>query len=272
MKRIKVGLTGEKETLLVTLRARALESGMPGSVLKDRLAADVVRRLDYDFSRLKVGEDDAVALALRARALDRWTSDFLERHPEGATVLDLGCGLDGRVCRVDPPAAVAWFDVDYPDVIALRRRLFGAREGSTPVGSSVTDPAWLAAVPQDRPAIVVAEGLLAYLPEEEVPALLRRLVGHLPSGEIVFDAFSRLGLWLVAANPMIRATGARLRWSLDDPRDLEAQVPGLAFVEERAVFGPGDTWRLSPLTRFWVDSVGALPVLRRIGRLLRYRF
>jgi len=35
--------------------------------------------------------------------------------------------MDSRVFRVDPPASVQWFDVDYPDVIDLRRSLFPER-------------------------------------------------------------------------------------------------------------------------------------------------
>ena len=45
---------------------------------------------------------------------------ILADHPD-ATVLHVGCGMDSRVFRVDPPATVQWFDVDYPDVIELRR-------------------------------------------------------------------------------------------------------------------------------------------------------
>jgi O-methyltransferase involved in polyketide biosynthesis len=38
-------------------------------------------------------------------------------------VLQLGCGLDSRIYPVNPPPEVTWFDVDYPEVIGVRRRL-----------------------------------------------------------------------------------------------------------------------------------------------------
>ena len=50
-------------------------------------------------------------MTLRAKQLDDWCTDFLQRHPD-AVVLHLGCGLDGRVFRLDPPPSVLWFDVD----------------------------------------------------------------------------------------------------------------------------------------------------------------
>ncbi|MEV4171107.1 class I SAM-dependent methyltransferase [Nonomuraea sp. NPDC049709] len=109
-----------------------------------------------------IGPGGTKAVALRARFIDRWAGEFLDARP-GATVLHLGCGLDTRVHRMDPPPSVRWYDVDYPEVIELRGRLFPGRAGCATIGSSVTDLAWLERVPGDAPALVVAEGLLYYL-------------------------------------------------------------------------------------------------------------
>ncbi|MFC5422439.1 class I SAM-dependent methyltransferase [Bosea eneae] len=271
-----VALTREKETLLITLWAKAGESLLPDSLLKDRFAAEAATRIDYDFARLKVNRDLMVGLAMRAHALDGWTRDFLARHPE-ALVLHLGCGLDSRVFRIDPPAGVDWYDIDYPDVIALRQKLYPARDGYHLIGSSVTEPGWIAGLPRDRPTMIVAEGLLLYLPEEEVPLLLERLVQRSPSGEIVFDAYSPFGLKLIAMQPSIKATGAALHWSLDDPCELERQVPGLELVTEMTAYDPdgydpAQIARMSWPARLAMQFFSLIPPLARIGLLLRYRF
>lgn len=271
-----VALTREKETLLITLWAKAGESLLPDSLLKDRFAAEVAARIDYDFARLKVDRDLMVGLAMRAHTLDDWTRDFLADHAD-AIVLHLGCGLDSRVFRIDPPAGIDWYDVDYPEVIALRQKLYPARADYRLIGSSVTEPGWLDAVPRDRPVMIVAEGLLPYLPEEEVPLLLERLARHCPSGEIVFDAYSPLGLKLIALQPSIRATGAVLHWALDDPAELERQVPGLELVTELTAYDPGgydpqQIARMSWPARFAMQFFSLVPLLARIGLLLRYRF
>ncbi|SEK59645.1 O-Methyltransferase involved in polyketide biosynthesis [Bosea lupini] len=271
-----VALTREKETLLITLWAKAGESLLPDSLLKDRFAAEAATRIDYDFARLKVNRDLMVGLAMRAHALDGWTRDFLGRHPE-ALVLHLGCGLDSRVFRIDPPAGVDWYDIDYPDVIALRQKLYPARDGYHLIGSSVTEPGWIAGLPRDRPTMIVAEGLLLYLPEEEVPLLLERLVQRSPSAEIVFDAYSPFGLRLIAMQPSIKATGAALHWSLDDPCELERQVPGLELVTEMTAYDPdgydpAQIARMSWPARFTMQFFSLIPPLARIGLLLRYRF
>lgn len=267
----EIGLSGTRETLLITLQAKAAESALPDSLLHDHFAADAMRRLGQATQRLDVGLDMTIGIAVRAYLLDRWTQAFIDRHPD-ATVLHLGCGLDSRVFRVDPPAEVRWFDVDFPDVIALRRSLYPDRANCTLIGSSVTEAAWLANIPDDRPAMVVAEGVLPYLAAEDVYDLLRRLLERLPTGEIVFDGYSHLGLQLLRFNPAIRATGAALRWGIDDPRMLELQVPGLSLLEEVRDYDPVQIERMSAATRIAMQFFSVMPVLQRMGRLLRYRF
>src|SRR5512139_3723487 len=189
----KVHFTKEKETMLVTLYGRALETQSQDPILRDPAAVEAVQRIDYDFESLNVRWNDILAIAARAKMFDLWVEEFLAKNPK-ASVLHLGCGLDSRVYRIDPSQDVLWFDVDYPEIIELRHRLFPERTNYQMIGSSVTDPGWLDQVPADRPALIVAEGLMYYLKEEEVQELVKRIVGRFPSGQIMFDAISKLYL------------------------------------------------------------------------------
>ena len=148
----KVHLTGEKQTLLITLYAKAMESRSPDSLLKDRFADQALARIDYDFKPLDLGPDGAISLAMRAKAFDDWTRAFIEKHPN-AVVLNLGCGLDSRVFRVDPPPEIAWFDVDFPDVIEIRQRVYPERGRRLPHDRRFGRPIheWLEQMPA-RPA------------------------------------------------------------------------------------------------------------------------
>lgn len=270
----KVHLTGEKATLLITLYAKAEESRLPNSLLHDHYAAQAVERIDYDFSTLRMRRDVMIGLAMRAYTLDAWVREFIAAH-RGATVLHLGCGLDSRVFRVDPPPEVSWFDVDYPEVIALRRALYPPRAGYALIGSPLADLAWLARIPTDKPTLVVAEGLFLYLSEEDVLQLLRVVTTQFPSGEIAFDGYSRLGLALARRNRMFRATGAVMRWTLQHPQTLEAQVPGMRLRTEQWVYDEDDStqWaRFSWPARWGVWLMRRVLPLRRLGRLLRYRY
>lgn len=268
----KVSLSGVEETTLITLYCKALESRLPDSLLKDHFADQIVRRLDYDFSPINLGRDGAVSLALRAKAFDDWTRAFLRDHPDGV-VLNLGCGLDSRVFRVDPAPEVSWFDVDLPDVIELRRRLYPAREGNyRMIAASVTEPAWLDGVPGDRPAMVVAEGLMPYLRAEEAPKLVARLVAHFPSGELAFDGYGRLGLKMLRITPQLRATGAEVHWALDDAKTLEAVAPGLNLMEDKVQYDSPQVARMSWPARLAIGLWCLVPALRNAGRLLHYKW
>ncbi|MFC4942332.1 class I SAM-dependent methyltransferase [Pseudonocardia sp. GCM10023141] len=271
----KVALTGAAATMLGTLYGRAVDARSRHPLLADPTAVDVLDRIDYDFASLKIAASSAVGVALRAKRLDGWTRAFLAAHP-AATVLHLGCGLDSRVQRIDPPPEVRWFDVDQPQVIELRQRLYAPRSGGyTTIGASVLDPGWLAQVPRGGPAIVVAEGLTMYLPTVEGPALLRRLVEHLGTGELAFDTYSTLAVRLTRRMPILRATGARLDWGVDDPAALAGAVPGLRLAERVGQFAAAapDDLRRAPLSyRLECAVLGRLPWLRDIGDLLRYTF
>jgi O-methyltransferase involved in polyketide biosynthesis len=271
MPKVKPGLNREMETLFITLFAKGCESLLPDSLLCDATAAAALDRIDYDFSKLKIRRDMMVGLAMRAHTLDRWTRDFLARHPR-AVVLHLGCGLDTRVHRINPPSGVQWFDVDFPEVIDLRRRLYPDREGHTLVASSVMQSDWLHAIPNDLPTMVVAEGIFPYLGQEEVPRLLAQLVARLPTGELAFDGYSRWGVQLLKMVPAIRATGAKLDWKIDDPRVLMKQVPRLTLVEEKTDHDPAQLARMTWPSRLAVSMMSTLPALRRLARLLRFEF
>ncbi|MDQ3763251.1 MAG: class I SAM-dependent methyltransferase [Actinomycetota bacterium] len=271
MDRKKIIFTGTQETALITLYGKAMESRSPDSILRDGEADSAMQRIDYDFSKTKLSRRDQISTAVRAKAFDQWVEHYLDAHPD-CTVLHLGCGLDTRVQRVDPPPSVRWYDIDLPDVIDLRRRLYPEREGYHTIAPSVTDPHLLDGIPGDKPVLVVAEGLTPYLRAADGVAMVRRVTEHFPSGELLFDGYSRLGAWMLQRFGPVKATGARVKWSIGDPHELMKAVPGLVFDSEWW-FGKGPEiqqhypWAARQLLRIIFHTP-----LRRLGRGLRYHF
>jgi O-methyltransferase involved in polyketide biosynthesis len=267
-----VHFTEDQSTNLATLYGRALDAGAAHPVLGDATAEDAVRRIDYDFGKFKVSKSDAFGIAARGKVFDQFVKGFIERHAE-CTVVHLGAGMDSRVFRIDPPATVRWFDVDFPDVIDLRRQVYPERDNTTMVAASVTDPGWLDAVPDDRPTLVVAEGLSMYLEPADGRELFRRVVEHFSTGEVFFDAYSRLGIKSQKTNAIVRRAKAILRWGIDDPHEL-AEV-GLTVVSAQTAdaFVPKEDWaRLPVVVRAAFQVLLRVPALRNMGKLLHYRF
>jgi O-methyltransferase involved in polyketide biosynthesis len=268
----KVSLTGAEQTALIGLYGKALESRRPDSILADRQADQALRRIDYEFNTLRPRRHDQKGAAVRAKAYDEWVKQFLHVQPE-CVVLHLGCGLDTRVYRVNPPSSVGWYDIDLPDVIRLRKRLFPQRAGLHTIAASVTDPRLLDTIPGDKPVLVIAEGLTPYLRGADGVAMLQRITEHFPSGELVFDGYSPAGVWGLQRYAPIKASGAQLDWSIDDPHNLEKAVPGLFFDSESWYFDPVEikrhySWLYLQLMRF----LFRIAPIRRLGRTLRYHF
>jgi O-methyltransferase involved in polyketide biosynthesis len=273
----KIHFTKEKETMLMTLSGRAIQSQWKNPILRDPWAEEAMRQIDYDISKQYRGVGSwsmwskigCTIIATRAATFDLLTNRYLADHPD-ATVLHVGCGMDSRVFRVDPPASVQWFDVDYPDVIDLRRKLFPERDAYHLIGAPLSDLRWLDEVPRDRPGLLIAEGVLHYLSEPEVKALLSVVVAHFPGGQMIFDICNP---WIVKrAGSNVGGTGAAYKWGLDDPQDIKQLEPKLELIKE---------FRSSELVAFsrfplWVRALFRVqevnPTLRRMERTIVYRY
>jgi O-methyltransferase involved in polyketide biosynthesis len=265
--RAKVSLTPEQETLLITLYAKA-QPGNP--LLFDPKARDILNQMDYDFARLRVPYKTIVLICQRAKKLDTVARDFLKEHP-GGVVLQLGCGLDSRFQRVDDGRA-RWYDLDMPPVIDLRRQFFVESERYHMIAASVTDLDWVDTVAAEgRSVLVVAEGLLMYLDEEDVRQLVLRLQEAFPGCRVIADVFSRLTARSATKHPSLTSTGATLGWGIDDAHELEAWAPGIRLLEEWHFSDDPDLAKLSLGYRLAYRLAGAFKMVQRAHRIVYYQ-
>lgn len=239
--KISLPFTGIPETLLIPLYHRALESQRPDALIKDEKAEQIVRKLDYDFLKIKLQSHDIIGLVCRVREFDRFTRDFLAAQPNGA-VVHIGCGLDTRFERVDN-GRVDWFDLDLPEVIDLRRQFISDKGGRYHlIACSALDPAWIEQVSalKPRPFLFVAEGVLPYFEEEQVKWLVRALQSNFPGADMVFDAHTPWVIWGDNLQLKFSRISARLKFGLSHGRDVEAWSPGIKMVEEWHYYGTNE--------------------------------
>ncbi len=267
----KVHLTKEKETLFISLYSRAVHSRSEHPLLRDPWAEEAIQKVDYDFAAIKINHVEPLAIAIRAKQFDIWVSDWIDKNP-ASTVLHLGCGLDSRVFRTDPPSTIQWVDLDYPEVIEFRRQLYPEHPNYRMIGASLLEDDWLTAVPDNLPAMIVAEGVLMYLPASGVGPLLGRLVSHFPGGRIAFDALSVRGTRMGRADKAVSATGAEFRWGLDDPNDVKRFAPTMELIAELSSAQLPGHERLPFVMRVLIQVMEPFPAVRRLNRLLLYRF
>jgi O-methyltransferase involved in polyketide biosynthesis len=273
--------TPAQESLFLTLGGRALDSRLQRPFLDDTMADEIITKVGYDLARfpslttkLLDPRSRVFDIAVRAKTLDNLVRRFISDHPD-AVVLDLGVGLDTRVFRIDPPSTVTWYDVDFPEVVGLRARVVPQRGNAHNISADLTDPDWLEGVPRSRPAMIVADGLIAFLPQEGFVSLLNRLARRFPSGELAFNLYTRYAIWAVRHTPSmaIIADGV-VNPGFNDPRQPERWVDGLKLVEEVFLTQAPEVAEL-PLTMRATARLAApsARVSRLIGTVVvRYRF
>ena len=271
------GLTPVEQTALLTLYARALDNRGPRPILGDTIADAVVATIDYDFDGLGVVSPVVCQSALRAKMLDDRAIHFIGAHPD-AVVIDLGAGLDDCMRRVNPPSTVDWYSVDLPGVITLRDTVLRADERAHPVPASLADDSWTDAIPADRPTFLRADGLFAFLGEETVIDLFRRIPAYFSSGELAFNDYGRVGPLSRVAVKLARqkmfGDVASLRGYLGfkDAHTPRTWSSRLTLVEEASLAHQPEVDLFPAPLRVMTRICGMVPAAARKARILRYRF
>ncbi len=225
---MKIQLKNEMETLLIPLYGKAKMSEM--GIFKDSYAESAVKKLDYDYSRLKIQNKTQLMLAMRATMIDGFTTEFISNNPN-CLVLHLGCGLDARFMRLGVHVK-KWYDLDFPDVIDIKKQLYSETEHYHYIDSSVTDHEWIEGIEAtENRVLVIAEGLFMYLSEEEIKSLFEALKSKFGSFTIIFDAYSRLTAKSSKHHPSLKRTGATIKWGVDDPREIESYTETAKYMK-----------------------------------------
>ena len=127
-------------TMLIPLWAKAVEYQRPDALLRDKEAARMLNTIDYDFTPFTKAPASQVGCCGRAKLLDDMAAHFIAEHPD-AVVVQLGAGLDARYERMGRPAVTAWYDLDLPEVIEVRRMLL-PESGNVYLSASMFDESW----------------------------------------------------------------------------------------------------------------------------------
>ena len=154
-----------QETLVIPLYARALCTRSFPHLFSDPLSVELLEQLDYDFSALERTSGSlmqtfgAMEAAMRQSDLAWEVRDYLADHPQAA-VVNLGCGLDqtGRSCD---NGQCRLYNIDLPDVMAVREALLPAGEREKNLTADLNDLSWFDAIdtPLEDGAVFFAAGV-----------------------------------------------------------------------------------------------------------------
>ena len=191
-----------QETLIIPLYARKVCSELYPNLYQDETAVRLINEIDYDFSdadknaRSLMQRFGSLEVAMRQNDLAFEVKDYLKIHPNAA-VVNLGCGLDstGRSCD---NGSCKIYNLDFPDVIAVRNELLPAGEREENIPCDLNDTVWFSKIDASGGAIFFASGVFYYFLTEQVKALVQSMANAFPGGVLVFDAANRTAVKMIA--------------------------------------------------------------------------
>lgn len=253
------------KTLFIPLYGKSYVS-KKGILLRDPKAEEIWASEGFPLKGKSRSKWLAYYMAMRARVFDCWLAERMEAEPD-AVVLHIGCGLDSRVLRVGERGS-CWFDIDFPAVIAQRKRYFTETASYRMLSADIRAEGWLDQIP-GRHAIVIMEGVSMYLGPEELRAFFRRMTEHFASVEILMDCYSSFAAKASRFKNPINDVGVTKVFGLDDSKGLE--VPGLSFIREHDMTPASLIAELQGMERTVFRKLYAGRMARRMYRLYEFQ-
>ncbi len=195
---------GVADTALWVAYFRACESKRPDAIFRDPFAERLAGERGFEIANtLREGNKQEWVWVARTYLCDQ----FLERKIlAGADlVLNLAAGLDARPYRMNLPASLPWVEVDLPQIISYKEEILANerpkcqlrrvsmdlsnREARVKLFSELSA--------QAKKVVVLAEGLLIYLTDEEVGALASDLSDRKEFFNWIIDLASPMQLKLM---------------------------------------------------------------------------
>ena len=191
-----------QETLIIPLYARKVCSELYPDLYRDETAVRLIGEIDYDFSQAEknarglMQRFGSLEVAMRQNDLAFEVRDYLKDHPNAA-VVNLGCGLDstGKACD---NGSCSIYNLDFPDVIAVRNELLPAGEREKNIPCNLNDTAWFSQIDASKGAVFFASGVFYYFLTEQVKALVQAMAEAFPGGVLVFDGVNRTAVKMIA--------------------------------------------------------------------------
>lgn len=229
-----------QETLIIPLLGRLVCSERFPQLFSDPEAKRICDSLDYDFSEKRkkmespAGLFGALEVAQRQYDLQCEVKAYLKEHPRAA-VVNLGCGLDDSFRKCDN-GLCRGYNLDFPDVIAVRNELLPAGEREENLACDLNDLSWMDRIDASGGAIFFAAGVFYYFKTEDLKTLFPAMAERFPGAALAFDACNARGAKLMRKTWLKEAgiTDVGAYFSLEDESELKSWSSRFASVSAKS--------------------------------------
>ena len=229
-----------QETLIIPLFGRLVCSERFPQLFSDPEAKRICDSLDYDFSEKRkkmespAGLFGALEVAQRQYDLQCEVEAYLKEHPRAA-VVNLGCGLDDSFRKCDN-GLCRGYNLDFPDVIAVRNELLPAGEREENLACDLNDLSWMDRIDASGGAVFFAAGVFYYFKTAELKTLFPAMAERFPGAALAFDACNARGAKLMRKTWLKEAgiTDVGAYFSLEDESELKSWSSRFASVSAKS--------------------------------------
>jgi len=260
-----MNLSNESKTLFIPLLGKALMS-KKNLFLHDLKAEEIINKVDFDFSKLNQSKWLSMYMSLRALIIDEICNDYIKNN-SNVTVIHLGCGLDSRCLRVRQDYKV-WYDIDYDNVIDIRKQFYNIDSKHQMIGSSVLDYTWLDKIDVSDNVLVIAEGLIMYLSEDEIRNLLLKLNQKFENFHLLFDSYSKRGVKLSKIKNPVKKMNAQIKYGIDNKDDFLLLNENLKHIKTHLI--KKDENNLKGFTKFIFNNLYCGKISQSIYKIYEF--
>lgn len=226
----KVSVTGVPETMIQTLYARAKESEKVNPMIQDDMAAEIVSRLDYDFSNADKDKVMSYGVIARTIVLDEMVERYLSEHPK-TVVINIASGMDTRCYRMEGKY-LRWYNVDLPETMEIREKFLTESGPIYQIAKSAMDASYMDEIINDgENVLVVIEGLSMYLSEEDVLQMFSIIEKNFPEVTVMVETMSPF-VGRHIKEKSIEGSNAKFTWGIKNGKLLQQLVPAFSYKQE----------------------------------------
>lgn len=218
-----------QETALIPLAIKASETARSNARIIDLKAKEIIDALGVDVSKYDpfLSHEGVVARTILYRnELKR----LISKYPD-ALCINLGCGFDDKFLQVDN-GKITWFDVDLPDQIEKRRKVYSDRDRCTMLDGSALDGEWTRKLPKRDMTIVVMEGVLEYFSKDQVKTCINMLCDSFEHGYLLAELHSPFLEKNGSHHDAVKHTNATFGWGTKSGREYLDLEPRMSLVSE----------------------------------------
>lgn len=174
---------------------------------------------------------------------------FLVKHPD-AIIVNLGCGPDTIFGHIDN-GRCRFVNIDFPETIGFREKLFGPRDRGINIGRDVNDHSRMDEIGYSLgdSVSVMGCGVLFCLQSEDVRRLIDAIGGHFPGAAMCFDYEN---VKMLAKSDISVKTGNKGAWMPFSMEDADKEIRAFS-----------DTVESVDMIKELPPDYGVLPLLHR---------